>query len=97
MAQTHRISKNNTKIQNLDGKTIVTLHQTQIVILNHAARTATLNSGGFQTVTTRTRMTQVFNEMRLGIGVFQRAHKWFVSLYDGREVPFSDGMTVPVL
>lgn len=97
MSQTHRISKNNTTVANLDGKTIVTLHQTQIVILNHAARTATLNSGGFRTATTRTRMTQVFNEMRLGIGVFQRAGKWFVSLIDGREIPFFDGMTVPVL
>lgn len=94
MSQTHRISKNNTKVQNLDGKTIVTLHSTQIVTLNHATKTATLNSGGFRTATTRTRMTQVFNEMRLGIGVFQRAHEWFVSLIDGREVPFHDGMTV---
>lgn len=94
MAQTHRISKNNTTVTNLDGKTIVTLHQTQIVTLNHAFRTATLNSGGFRTPTTRTRMTQVFNEMRLGIGVFQRAHEWFVKRIDGTEVPFFDGITV---
>lgn len=94
MAQTHRISKNSTTIANIDGKTTVVLHQTPIVTINHAAKTAVLNSGGYRTATTRTRMTQVFNQLNLGIGVFQRAHEWFVSLIDGTEIPFHDGITV---
>lgn len=94
MAQTQRISKNNTTVRTANGKTVVTLHGTEIVTLNHAFKTATLNSGGFRTPTTRTRMTQVFNEMEVGIGVFQRDYEWFVKLIDGREVPFFDGMTV---
>ncbi len=94
MSQTQRISKNNTTVRTADGKTTVTLHSTAVLIRDPAAKTAVLNSGGWHSSTTRTRINQACNEFGLGIGVFQRKFDWFVSLIDGREVPFFDGMTV---
>lgn len=50
-----------------------------------------LNSGGWQTATTKRAMNQASNQDNLGFQVFQRKHAWFVS-WKGLEVPFVDGM-----
>lgn len=94
MAQTHRISKNNTTVRTANGKTTVTLHSTAVLIHDPAAKTAVLNSGSWRTTTTKTRINQACNQFGLGIGVFQLAHEWFVPLIDGTEIPFHDGITV---
>lgn len=94
MSQMHRIGKKKTTVRTENGKTTVTLYSTAVLIHDPAAKTATLNSGGYETNTTKTRINQASNQFGLGIGVFQRKFDWFVSLIDGREVPFHDGMTV---
>lgn len=97
MSQTQRISKNNTTIEISGDKTIARLHSTAIVTLHPKA--VELNSGGWRTATTRTRMNQVSNEWRLGYGVYQRKGEWFVSYRsEGRPqnaLKFFDGISVP--
>jgi hypothetical protein len=97
MSQTSRISKNNTSIEVRSEKTIVRLHNTAIVTLFPKA--VELNSGGWRTATTRTRMNQVSNEWHLGYCVFQRKGEWFVSYRVGGRIEnplkFFDGIAVP--
>lgn len=90
MGQTQRISKNNTKI---DGG-VVWLHQTAIVEVDDNMN-ITLNSGGWRTATTKTRMNQVANEWNLGFQVFQHDFNWFL-LVNGKERLFRDNMTFNV-
>lgn len=67
----------------------------------------TLNSGGWQTVTTKRKMLQAANQFALRFCVFQRKGEWFVdvkrndgelsvhperSYWLGLEIPFRDGM-----
>ncbi len=59
----------------------------------------TLNSGGWQTVTTKRKMTQAARQFALGYCVSQRKGDWFVSIWNPTkeeyvaELPFRDGMT----
>ena len=57
--------------------------------------TVTLNSGGWQTATTKNKMNQAANQFGLGFGVYQRKGDWFVRLKDGSESPFFDGIRIP--
>jgi hypothetical protein len=97
MGQQNRISKNNTKItrNQTTHTTTVTLHTTDIVVFT--ADTITLNTGGWPTATTRTRMNQVANEYRLGFQVYQVRGQMFVDTPtpDGARLPlaFYDGIT----
>ena len=92
MAQTRRISKNNTKIRTAEGVTTIRLHSTDIVSMRTEGRrvTVTLNSGGWHTSTTKTRMNQVFNQFDLPLRVFQRDFEWNVWTPDTVQ-PFVDG------
>ncbi len=50
-----------------------------------------LDSGGWETVTTKRRMNQASDEFDLGFYVFQKNFEWFVS-YKGEDIPFESGM-----
>lgn len=90
MSQTQRISSNNTTVSD-DGNGMmqVILHSTPIVKWNE--KVIILNSGGYQTHTTKTRMTQTTNQMNLGFVVYQKDFDWFVD-FKGKTVEFHDGM-----
>lgn len=90
MAQQQKLGKGNTNVRAQDGKTIVRFHDTDIVAWD--ANTITLDSGGWLTATTKTRMNQASNQFELGFRVFQQNHEWFVSRQANRIIPFSDGM-----
>ena len=98
MGQQARISKNNTKVEQLGEYRVVTLHGTPVVKV-HSSGTVTLTSGGWRTATTKARINQVANEWGLGFRVHQDNYRWHVSLIDqqtGRlHKPrgFLDGMT----
>ena len=77
MSQTQKVSKNNTKISIENGFTIIRLYNTDIVKFND--KQIILNSGGYETVTTKTRMTQASNQYNLGYNVYQEKGKWYVS------------------
>jgi len=79
---------NNTYAEILhDGTVAIKLHSTYVVKI-HPDNTYTLNSGGWQTVTTKDRINQ-YNPRR----VYQRKYQWFVNIND-KEYPFMDGMVV---
>jgi hypothetical protein len=65
------------------------------MIVEKAGDTITLNSGGWETVTTKRKMNQAARQFALGYSVYQKDYRWFVMLPDGRTVPFRDGMTFP--
>lgn len=96
MSQTQRICTNNTAIlRETDGTVKVILHRTAIVTITPDGRII-LNSGGYQTATTRTRMNQVANEWKLGFQVFQHRGDWFVAIGrdSDQDQPFEDGMVL---
>lgn len=80
--------KNNTYLVRLDSETIgVQLHNT-IVVTIHGDGTYTLNSGGWQTVTTKDRINE-YSPVRIS----QRKYQWYVG---DEDIPFKDGIRVTV-
>ena len=67
----------------------VTYVSTDIVRFN--ASRVVLNSGGYETVTTKRKMNQAARQFGLGYSVFQKAHVWYVA-HKGQTLPFVDGM-----
>ena len=90
MARNNKISKTATKIRVEAGKTFVRYHATDVVAFD--ADIITLNSGGWRTATTKSRMNQTANEYNLPFQVFQKKHNWFVTI-GSETVEFTDGMT----
>lgn len=79
---------NNTYLERIDSQTVgVRLHGTHVVTI-HADGRYTLNSGGWRTATTKSRIND-YAPARLS----QRRGEWFVCR-DGAEVEFCDGMTL---
>ncbi len=86
--KTSRKIGNNTYAEILHDDTVaIKLHNTYVVKINPNG-TYTLNSGGWQTVTTKDRINQ-YSPVR----VYQRKFEWFVTI-NGKEYPFIDGMVV---
>lgn len=84
---------NNTYAEILpDGSVGIELHSTYVVKI-HEDGTYTLNSGGWQTSTTKDRINQ-YSPKR----VYQRQFQWYVSWKGAsgctNEFPFIDGMVV---
>lgn len=79
---------NNTYAEILHDNSVgIMLHSTYVVKI-HEDNTYTLQSGGWQTVTTKDRINQ-YSPVR----VYQRNYEWFVKL-NGKEYPFMEGMVV---
>lgn len=79
---------NNTYLERIDSETIgVRLHRTHVVTI-HADGSYRLNSGGWRTVTTKSRIND-FAPVRLS----QRRGEWYVE-HGGGEVLFRDGMEI---
>ena len=68
-------------------------HQTKVVRWSHEDRQVILNSGGFHSATTKTRMNEVSREYGLGFSVYQENFDWYVRLPDGSTVDFEDGLS----
>lgn len=83
-----KISKNNTRIlKDNKGVETVILYDTPIVTIS--PKTIELNTGGFNTNTTRNRMNQVSNEKGLGFFVSSKAGKLTVS-FKGKDQTFEE-------
>lgn len=86
--RTKRKVGNNTYAEILhDGSVGILLHSTYVVKI-HPDDTVTLQSGGWQTSTTKDRINK-YSPVR----VYQRKYEWFVKI-NGRELPFMEGMVV---
>lgn len=83
---------NNTQVERgADDSIGVRLHRTTIVRYYPDGRVQ-LDSGGWHTVTTKQRISQLLPGM---MGLVQRRHDWYVeNRYLGTTVPFEDGMIV---
>ncbi len=90
MAQQHTIGSGNTTVTNVKGDTIVTYHETAVVVFND--KTITLDTGGWFSKTTKSRMTQASNQFDLGFRVYAKGGTWFVD-FKGTTVEF-DGNVV---
>ena len=76
MTQTYQIGKVGTKIHTHEGVTYVTYHATDVVKFDQDM--IILDTGGWFTNTTRTRMNQTSNQFDLGYHVYQKDYTWYV-------------------
>ena len=87
-------SNNTVHYTDKDGVTRVILHKTEVVKFTRldGRLVVTLDSGGYQTVTTKSRMNQASDHYCLGFSVYQEKGKWYVRKHDGVVFRFKDGM-----
>lgn len=90
MTQLTQIGRVATTVKNIDGYTVITYHYTDVVRFNE--NEIVLNSNGWRTLTTKTRMNQASQQFGLGFAVYQINRKWFVS-YKGDTFEFYDRIT----
>ena len=69
----------------------VYLHGHQIATLDHNTNALKLDSCGYETVTTKSRLNAILDEVKYGCRVFQKNFNWFVS-YNEDTKDFFDGM-----
>ena len=69
----------------------VYLHGHQIATLDHSTNALKIDSCGYQTVTTKSRLNAILEEVKYGCRVFQKQFDWFVS-YNNQTQSFWDGM-----
>lgn len=82
MGQTHTIGKTATTVKRgQDGSLRVTYHNTDVVSVTPGG-IITLDTGGWFTVTTKTRMNQAASQFGLRYIVEQKNFEWFVRLPD---------------
>ena len=89
MGQQQRVGTHKTSIVQLEGMTSVVYHSTAVVQFN--SDKIILNSGGWDTATTKSRMNQASNQYGLGYEVYQVNFSWYVN-YRGETIPFRDMM-----
>ena len=95
------MSKQNTSVKcfkNRDGITTemdVFLHGNHIASLDTATNALTIKDGGWQSVTTKSRLNALLDEFVPSMGIFQKDWVWYLSdRLSGSVVPFISGMTV---
>ena len=94
MPRMDKLSNYATTWWNKDSSGGVTYHQTQIVAWND--NKVTLNTDGWETVTTKRKMNQASNKFALRFDVWQENFEWFVNLPNGEVVKYYDGITFEI-
>ena len=84
----------NTTVITEDNISTVMLHGNHIATYNHNTKELQLFDGGWQSVTTKSRLNALCNEFATGFGVFQKNWEWFVSDFSNNKKEFADGITV---
>ena len=69
----------------------VYLHGHQIATLDHSTKALKLSSCGYETVTTKSRLNAILDEVKYGCKVYQKNFNWFVS-YADEVTSFFDNM-----
>lgn len=93
----HNWSNSNTSVLTSDNglESEVFLHGNHIATFDHVNQKLFLFDGGWQTVTTKSRLNALCDEFATGMGVFQKNWDWFVSdRLTNQIVPFISGMAV---
>ena len=86
-------SNSNTQVNynsNTNCSTVV-LHRTAIATYDHNTQALKLNTGGWQSVTTKSRLNAILQGLIAGASVFQRQFDWYLS-YNNQTVDFWDGV-----
>lgn len=91
MSRMDKLSSYRTTVAQSGDDLAVTYVSTAIVKRN--GNTITLDSGGWETVTTKRKMNQAARQFALGYSVYQDKFKWYVTTPKGETVPFYDGIT----
>ena len=86
-------SKDNTRVEFNESTNCSTvfLHGHSIATYDHALKAVKISSCGYETVTTKSRLNAILQEVKPGCGVFQKNFDWFVSFRDDVK-DFWDGM-----
>jgi len=85
MAQQHQVGSHKTAVKT-DGNLVrVTYHSTDVVTAD--SNRIVLDTGGYFTNTTKTRMNQASSQFNLGFRVNQVKGQWLV-FYKGEEIKF---------
>ena len=93
-------SKANTSVRCFKTNGITTdvdvfLHGNHIASLDTASNQLTIKDGGWQSVTTKSRLNALLDEFAPSMGIFQKDWVWYLSdRLTGSVVPFISGMTV---
>ena len=69
----------------------VRLHGHLIATFDHSTQALKIDSCGWQSVTTKSRLNALLEEVKYGCKVFQKNFDWFVR-YNGQTTDFFDGM-----
>ena len=69
----------------------ICLHGHQIATFDHNLKAVKLSSCGYTTVTTKSRLNAILEEVKYGCRVFQKNFDWFVKYID-QVASFWDGM-----
>ena len=74
----------------------VYLHGNKIASYSHVTRDLEILDGGWQTVTTKSRLNALLDEFDYGSWVFQKNWNWFLArnFNPSHKVDFTSGMTV---
>jgi hypothetical protein len=84
-------SKANTSVViNDSNDALVYLHGNFIAKISQYA--VNLFDGGWQSVTTKSRLNAILDEFHYGSSVYQRNWNWFVNLQSGGTIPFYSGI-----
>ena len=86
-------SNSNTKVDynsNTNCSTVV-LHKTAIAVYDHNTQALKLNTGGWHSVTTKSRLNAILQGLIVGASVFQKNFDWYLN-YNNQTVDFWDGM-----
>jgi len=73
--------KDNTEVVTTDNglESVVYLHGNMIAVYFHDSRELQIFDGGWQSVTTKSRLNALLDEFKPGFGVFQKNWVWFLS------------------
>ena len=69
----------------------VVLHRTAIAVYDHNTQALKLNTGGWHSVTTKSRLNAILSELKCGFRVFQKNFDWYLST-NNQTVDFWDNM-----
>ena len=93
-------SKANTSVRCFKTNGVTTdvddfLHGNHIASLDTASNQLTIKDGGWQSVTTKSRLNALLDEFAPSMGIFQKDWVWYLSdRLSGSVVPFISGMKV---
>ena len=93
-------SKANTSVRCFKTNGVTTdvdvfLHGNHIASLDTASNQLTIKDGGWQSVTTKSRLNALLDEFAPSMGIFQKDWVWYLSdRLSGSVVPLISGMTV---